>query len=92
MFFGCRSTSIEGWLKAITAVVSVATAIGLTKLVPQALALPSAEAMRIEIRAHRETMLALDAARAALAVKVDRTEEALRDSEQKFGAVVEHMS
>ncbi|MET3827384.1 PAS domain S-box-containing protein [Sphingomonas sp. PvP055] len=83
---------IEGWLKAITAVVSVATAIGLTKLVPQALALPSAEAMRIEIRAHRETMLALDAARAALAVKVDRTEEALRDSEQKFGAVVEHMS
>ena len=83
---------IEGWLKAITAIVSVATAIGLTSLVPHALKLPSAEAMRAEITAHRKTMIELDAARATLATRVDRTELALRESEEKFRSVVEHMS
>lgn len=82
----------EGWLKAITAIVSVATAISLMKLVPHALKLPSAESMRAEIAAHRETMIALDAARAVLASRVDRTEGALRESEAKFRSVVEHMS
>lgn len=72
----------EGWLKAVTAIVSVATAIRLSMLVPHALKLPSAEAMRVEITAHRETMIALEAARAALAVRVDRTEGELRIAEQ----------
>ena len=72
----------EGWLKAATAFVSVATAIRLTTLVPQALKLPSAEAMRLEIAAHRETMDALEAARAELAARVDRTEGELRLAEQ----------
>ncbi|WP_170318379.1 sensor histidine kinase [Sphingomonas sp. PAMC 26621] len=82
----------EGWLKAVTAIVSVATAIGLTRLVPQVLKLPSAEAMRIEIEAHRETLTALDTARAALSIRADRSEEALRESEEKFRSVVENMS
>ena len=73
---------VEGWLKALTAVASVATAAGLTVLVPQVLKLPSSESMRREIAAHRETMLALDSARAALAVRVDRTEGELRVAEQ----------
>jgi PAS domain S-box-containing protein len=73
---------IEGWLKAVTAIASVATACWLTILVPQAIKLPSAKSMRQEIAAHRETMLALDAARAALAVRVDRTEGELRVAEQ----------
>lgn len=72
----------EGWLKAVTAIISVATAIRLMMLVPQALKLPSAEAMRAEIAAHRETMDALEAARAALAVRVDQTEDELRVAEQ----------
>ena len=83
---------IEGWLKAVTAIVSIATAISLTRLVPHALRLPSAESMRAEIAAHRETMAALEAARAALAAKVNFTEDALRESEKKFRSVVEHMS
>lgn len=83
---------IEGWVKAVTAIVSVATAISLTRLVPHALKLPSAETMRAEIAAHRETMSALDAAHAGLAIRVDRSEEALRESEKKFEAIVEHMS
>lgn len=83
---------IEGWLKALTAIVSVATAISLTRLVPHALKLPSAESMRVEIAAHRETMISLDAARAALAIRADRSEEALRASEKKFESIVEHMS
>lgn len=82
----------EGWLKAATAIVSVATAIRLNMLVPAVLKLPSAEAMRAEIAAHRGTMIALEEARAALAAKVDRSQEALRASESKFGSVVEHMS
>jgi PAS domain S-box-containing protein len=73
---------IEGWLKAVTAIASVATAGFLTALVPQVLRLPSAESMRREIAAHRETMLALDAARAALVARVDWTEGALRVAER----------
>jgi len=40
---------LSGAIKAVTAMASVPTAILLVKLVPQALALPSPEAMRLEI-------------------------------------------
>lgn len=73
---------IEGWLKAVTAIVSVATAGLLVALVPQVLRLPSLKAMQREIDAHHETMASLDAARAILAVKADRTEGELREAEQ----------
>jgi len=73
---------IEGWLKALTAIVSVATAAWLTAFVPQALKLPSIESLQVEILAHHGTMLALDAARAALSARVDRTEGELRAAEQ----------
>lgn len=82
----------EGWLKAITAIVSVATAISLLRLIPAALKLPSAGSMRAEIAAHKETMIALDAARAALAGRVRRSEDALRENEAKFKSVAENMS
>ena len=72
----------QGWLKAATAIVSVATAMRLNMLVPAALKLPSTEAMRAEIAAHNETMIALEAARVALAVRVDQTEGELRMAEQ----------
>lgn len=51
---------IEGWIKAITAVVSLATAGLLIALVPFALKLPSVKAMELELE-HRKTTLLLDA-------------------------------
>ncbi|CAN5207540.1 hypothetical protein BH11PSE5_BH11PSE5_22140 [soil metagenome] len=75
---------IEGWLKAATAIVSVVTAGMLFALVPQALKLPSKKAMRDEIAAHKETMSALDAARAVMALKVARTEDELRETAEHW--------
>lgn len=72
----------EGWLKAATAIVSMATAGFLIALIPQALKLPSLQSLQREIAAHRQTMAALDAARAALSARVDRTEGELRLAEQ----------
>ncbi len=53
---------IEGWLKAATAILSVATAGWLVALVPQAIKLPSVRAMQREILAHREAEIELRAA------------------------------
>jgi two-component system sensor kinase FixL len=53
---------IEGWIKAATAIVSVATAGWLIALVPLALKLPSVNAMQREIAARRETESDLRAA------------------------------
>lgn len=68
----------EGWLKAVTAVVSVATALFLYGLVPKLLRIPSPKALRAEVEAHRRTVEELTAARAALALRVDHTEDELR--------------
>lgn len=70
----------EGWLKAVTAAVSIATAAFLFLLTPQLLRIPSARALQKEIQAHQQTVAALDAARAALAQRVDVTESELRIS------------
>jgi two-component system sensor kinase FixL len=75
---------IEGWIKAATAIVSLATAFWLFTFVPLALKLPSVRAMQREIAAHRTTMDALDAARAAIAVKFDSTTDELRAAEQEL--------
>ncbi|MFN3669642.1 MAG: two-component system sensor histidine kinase NtrB [Brevundimonas sp.] len=69
-----------GWLKALTAVVSVMTAVVLWRLVPQLLTIPSTRALQREIEAHRKTVEQLDAARAALALRVDHTEGELRSA------------
>lgn len=69
-----------GWLKAVTAVISVMTAVVLWRLVPRLLTIPSTRALQSEIDAHRRTVEQLDAARAALALRVDRTEGELRDA------------
>lgn len=52
---------IEGWIKAVTAIASLATAGWLMALVPHALKLPSVKAMQLEIAAHRETTMLLSA-------------------------------
>ncbi|HVO97615.1 MAG TPA: ATP-binding protein [Bryobacteraceae bacterium] len=54
---------LSGAVKAVTALASVATAIVLVQLVPQALALPSPEAMRLEIAERKRTEQALSEAK-----------------------------
>lgn len=74
----------EGWLKAVTAVASVATAIFAVSLVPKLLLLPSAKALQQEIDDHQATLRALQAARAVLAQRVDMTESELRRVEANY--------
>jgi len=75
---------IEGWLKAATAIISVAAVAWLLALVPHALKLPSLKAMQDEIAAHLATMAELDAARATLAAQISRTEAELRVAEHNW--------
>lgn len=67
-----------GWLKAVTAVASVVTAVALHRLTPRLLALPSPRALQLEIEARQKIAEELDAARAELALRVDHTEGELR--------------
>lgn len=72
-----------GWLKAVTALASVVTAIALYRLIPRLLALPSARTLQLEIEARRKIAEELDAARAELALRVDLTEGELRAAVQQ---------
>jgi hypothetical protein len=54
---------LSGSIKAVTAMASVPTAILLVKLVPEALALPSPEAMKLEIAERKRTEQALHQAK-----------------------------
>lgn len=74
----------EGWLKAATALVSVATAWVVVSVVPQLLRLPSPRTLQIEIDEHRQTLAALTAARAALAQRVIATEDELQQAEENY--------
>src|SRR3982074_1869258 len=67
---------LSGTLKAVTAVASVSTAILLVRLIPQALALPSPEALRREIVERKRAQEALQKAKLVLEVRVqERTAE-----------------
>jgi PAS domain S-box-containing protein len=101
---------LSGGVKAVTALASVATAILLVRLIPQALALPSPEALRCEIVARKRAQEALAKAKAELEVRVlermaeltnagqtlmaaidqrKKTEEELRQTEERFRLLVE---
>ena len=67
---------LSGALKAVTAVASVSTAILLVRLIPQALALPSPEALRREIVERKRAQEALQNAKQDLELRVqERTAE-----------------
>ena len=67
---------LSGAVKAVTALVSVPTAILLVRLVPQALALPSPEELRREIAERKRAQEALSNAKMELEVRVqERTVE-----------------
>jgi signal transduction histidine kinase len=76
---------VEGLVKVFTAVVSLATAIGLWPLLPKALAIPSPEQLRRANEALRAGIAERDQALRALQLEKDerlRTEEMLRQSQR----------
>jgi PAS domain S-box-containing protein len=71
---------LSGGVKAITALVSVPTAILLVGLIPRALALPSPEELRHEIAERRFTEEALHRAKMELESRVQERTEELRNA------------
>jgi PAS domain S-box-containing protein len=87
---------LAGGIKAVTAVASIGTAILLVQLLPRALALPSPEAMRLEIAARRRAQDSLNKAKAELEMRVNertaelmKKNEELRQSEERFRLLIE---
>lgn len=80
---------LSGAIKVVTAMASVPTAILLVQLVPQMLALPSPEAMKLEIVDRKRAEQALHQANNELELKVlERTAE-LRRSESELRQLVD---
>jgi len=80
---------LSGAIKVVTAVASVPTAILLVQLVPQILALPSPEAMKVEIAERERAEGALHQANDELERKVlERTAE-LRQSERELRQLID---
>src|ERR1700734_2485329 len=73
---------LSGALKAITAVASVGTAILLVRLIPQALSLPSPEALRREIVERQRAQEALQNAKQDLELRVRQRTAELTDANQ----------
>ena len=80
---------LSGAVKVVTALASVPTAILLVQLVPQMLALPSPEAMKLEIAERKHAEEALHQANNELELKVlERTAE-LRQSESELRQLID---
>jgi PAS domain S-box-containing protein len=74
---------LSGAIKAVTAMASVPTAILLVHLVPRALALPSPEAMKLEIAGRKRAQQALHEAKEELELRVrERTAELSKANEE----------
>ena len=75
---------LAGAIKAVCAVASVTTAILLVKLIPQALALPSPTALRIEIANRQRAEDSLQKAKEGLEITVAQRTEALRNLNEEL--------
>jgi two-component sensor histidine kinase len=82
----------EGALKAITALLSVATALALPFLIPQLLRIPSPRALAVEIAAHQSTLADLRAAREQLADRVVLAEGDLKETTRRFESALKGSS
>jgi hypothetical protein len=81
---------LSGVIKAVTAMASVPTAILLFQLVPKALALPSPEALRLEIVERKRTEQALHEAKNELELKVlERTADLRKASEDLVAEIAQ---
>jgi PAS domain S-box-containing protein len=86
---------VQGYVKAITAIVSVTTAIAIFPLIPKAVAIPSPrqlqivnEGLALEIAAHRDTLAALERAKDELELRVAERTKELEHSKARFEALV----
>ena len=83
---------LSGAVKAVTALVSVPTAILLVRLVPQALALPSPEELRREIAERKRAQEALSNAKMELEVRVqERTVELTKSNAELVVEIAQRM-
>jgi PAS domain S-box-containing protein len=81
---------LSGAIKAVTAMASVPTAILLVHLVPRALALPSAEAMKLEIAERERAQEALHRTKDELELRVlERTAELRRANEELVAEIAQ---
>ncbi len=85
----------QGYVKAATAIVSVATAVMIFPLIPKALAIPSPrqlsvvnEGLAIEVAAHRATLIELEKAKNELEMRVAERTKELEHSKARFEALV----
>ena len=85
----------QGYVKAATAIVSVATAFIIFPLIPKALAIPSPrqlslvnEGLAIEVAAHRATLSELEKAKDELEMRVAERTKELEHSKARFEALV----
>jgi PAS domain S-box-containing protein len=89
---------LAGGVKVVTALASMATAFLLVPLVPKALALPSPEALRLEIVERKRAQEAVDHAKMELELRVQertaeltKANEELRQSEERFRLLVNNV-
>ncbi len=81
---------LSGAIKVVTAMTSVPTAMLLVQLVPQALALPSPKAMKLEIAERKRVQEALREAKDELELRVrERTAELRKANEDLLAEVVQ---
>jgi PAS domain S-box-containing protein len=78
----------EGLLKAITALLSVSTAITLPFFIPKLLLIPSPKTLAAEIEAHKATLAQLQATREALAARVRAAEGDLIETARRFETAI----
>ena len=87
---------LQGYVKAVTAAVSLATAFIIFPLIPRALAIPSpAELMAVndrltkEIADHKQTLAELEQAKRDLQQTIDRQASRMSQTERQFRAIQE---
>jgi len=86
---------VQAYVKAITAIVSVTTAIAIFPLIPKAVAIPSPiqlqivnDGLALEVAAHRETLAALKRSKDELEMRVAQRTKELEHSKARFEALV----
>jgi len=87
----------QGLVKAVTAAISVTTAVVIFPLIPKALAIPSPRELQLanaelasEIAAHKRTLAELEQARDKLEQRVEARTKELSEATERFRSLFEH--